>query len=254
MPKIVIGRALRFSVSKSAMKLHLKLGTFLHVYGIVVLNPMVRTLGILSRCKDDEDGCHSLFLDYDDAMIAVVHDDIKRIQRQYDAGTAVILKTGESDFNIAGNEYGSWHVLFPAKFLFEEVVEIISKTHCDYNFRDVSRSFNWRAYCLRIYPKYSEDGALIRERPTLHDVIWAETGREVYRALYEFLYKYYDMPEWEGLLAPRLDNLTSLSILHYNTTEGWNMAINKRLKSSLRNIKMHLKVFGGANGFASAGS
>lgn len=243
MPKIVLGRALRFSVTRSAMKLHLKFGTFLHVYSIVVLNPMVRTLGILSRCRDDDDGRHSLFLDYDDSMISVVLDDIKRVQRQYDAGTAVILKTGESDFNIAGAEYGSWHVIFPTKFLFEEVVEIISKTHCDYAFRDTARSFNWRAYVLRIYPKYSEDGALIKDRPTLYDVIWAETGREVYRALYEFLVRYYHMPEWEGLLAPQLDSLTELSVLHYNTTEGWSMAFKKRIKSSVRNIcmKMHLE-------------
>jgi hypothetical protein len=146
---------------------------------------------------------------------------------------------------MSGEEYGSWHVIFPTKFLFEEVVEIISKTHCDYNFRDVSRSFNWRAYVLRIYPKYSEDGALIRERPTLHDVIWSETGREVYRALYDFMMKYYSMPAWEGLLAPQLDKLTELSIIHYNTTEGWVMAFKKRIKSSMQNIKMRFTMFGG---------
>jgi len=244
-PKIVLGRALRISVSKSAMKLHLKLGTFLHLYSIVVLNPMVRTLGILSRCKDDEDGLHCLFGDYDDCMLTVVVDDVMRIQRQYDGGTAVILRTGKSDFNATGDEYGSWHVIFPAKFLFEEVVEIISKTHCDYNFRDVSRSFNWRAYCLRIYPKYSEDGAIIRDRPTLRDVIWSETGREIHQAMYDFLHLYYGMPEWEGLLAPKLDGLMELNVLHYNTTAGWNSAFRERIKRCWLSIKMRLRLSGG---------
>jgi hypothetical protein len=245
MPKIVFGRALRFSVTKSTMKLHLKFGTFLHCYSLLVLNPTVRTLGILSRCKNDDDGSHCLFMDFDDCMLSQVVQDVLRAQRQYEAGTAIILRSGESDFNVAGDEYGSFHVIFPAKFLFGEVVEIISKTSCDYAFRDTSRSFNYRAFCLRIYPKYSEHGAIIRDRPTLRDVIWSETGREIHQAMYDFLRLYYGMPEWEGLLAPKLDGLMELNVLHYNTTAGWNSAFRERIKRCWLSIKMRLRLSGG---------
>jgi hypothetical protein len=241
MAKIKLGRALRISFSKSTMKIHLKLGTFLNFYTLICLNPTVSTMGLLNRVKGDEYNRYMLFMDFDDAMIKIIWDDVLFAQRQYDAGTAVILQSGETDSNIAGDVYGNFHVIFPQKFSFEEVNEIIGTACCDEGFKTISSHFNWRAHCLRIYPKYSENGKLIQDRPKLYDVMYAETRRETNTAMYDFLRKYYLMPEWKLGFEPNLDTLTTLSVLKYNTTMGWNFAVMERLKSFGAKIKMQVR-------------
>jgi hypothetical protein len=228
MPKMLLGRAVRFSVTKSSIKFHLKLGKFLHFYGICCLNPVINTMGVISRCAD---GMHCLFADYDEVHYSVLRDDILRVQRDYEAGTAVVLSSGELSMNIQGEIYGNFHVIFCSKHTFATVNEIIQNMHTDLNFRDISRNFSYRTHVLRIYPKYSEDGALIQDRPKLYDIIHAETNHEINRAMYDFLRKYYGVPEWTGIYAPKLDMLTDLGIIKYNTTMGWKPAIKQKVKS-----------------------
>lgn len=237
MAKLKIGRALRFSVTKSAIKIHLKLGTFLHFYAIGCLNPVVNTMGVISRCAD---GMHCLFADYDDCHYSVVLDDIERAQRDYEAGTAVVLSSGELSENIQGEKYGNFHVIWCSKHTFATVNEIVQNLHTDINFRDIARNFNYRTHVLRIYPKYSEKGRIIQDRPKLYDVVFAETNHEINRAMYEFLRKWYDVPEWVGRYAPRLDGLTELGLIHYNTTMGFSPAIKQRLKSLGAKLKMQV--------------
>lgn len=241
MPKIKLGRALRISFSKSTMKIHLKLGAFLHLYCLLALSPRINTMGVLSRVKGDLYLRHVYLADYDDVMLEQVRADCEFVQREYDAGTMVILQSGESDTNIAGNVYGHYHVIAPQKFSFSELNEIIGSVHADENFKTVSSRFNWRAFCLRIYPKYSENGRIISDRPKLVDVMYAPTVRETNTAMYDFLRKYYLMPEWKLGFEPNLDTLTTLSVLKYNTTMGWNFAMTQRLKSLGAKIKMQVR-------------
>lgn len=240
MAKIKLGRALRISFSKSTMKFHLKLGTFLHLYTLISLNPTVSTMGLLNRVQGDEYNRYMLFMDFDDAILKVIRADVLFAQRQYDAGTAVILQSGETDSNIAGDVYGNFHVIFPQKFSFEEVNEILGMSCCDEGFKTTSSHFNWRAFCLRIYPKYSENGKMIQDRPKLYDVMYDETRRETNTAMYDFLRKYYGVSEWTGKYAPNLDKLTTLSVIKYTTTMGWNFAVMERLKSFGAKIKMQV--------------
>lgn len=239
-PRIIIGKSFRFSVNRSTIKLQLRLFSWLHYYGLLVILPSINTMGVLSRCAGDGFNRHCIFLDYDDCMLSVVENDIRFVQRQYDAGTAVILQSGETDFNVAGAEYGNWHVIFPTKASFSEVHEIVGQTHTDFNFREVPAKFNYRAYVLRIYPKVSENGAIIRDRPVFRRLMLGPTTREVYRPLYDFLRKWYAMPGWPAKFAPNLDNLTELSLIRYNTTMGWHGAISDKIKSLRTNIRMHL--------------
>lgn len=237
MAKIKLGRVVRFSVTKSAVKLHIKLGTFLHFYGICCINPRINTLGVISRCSD---GNHCIFGDYDDCHYSVIKADILRVQRDYDAGTAVILSSGELSENIVGEVYGNFHVVFCSKYNFATVNEIIQNMHTDLNFRDISRNFSYRTHVLRIYPKYSENGKMIQDRPKLYAVMYAETRHETNYAMYDFLRKYYGVPEWTGKYAPNLDTLTEVGIIHYNTTMGWKFAVKERLKSLGAKIKMQV--------------
>jgi len=247
MPKIKLGRALRISFNKSSVRMHLKIFPWLNFFTMLVLMPQVNTMGIISRCVGDRFRKHVLFMDFDDVHESVVRGDVEFVQREYDAGTAVILRSGELDCNTAGEFYGNFHVICPQKFTFREVIEIISHLHTDENFATIATHFNYRAFVLRVYPKYSENGRMLKDRPVLHDVMWSQTGRETYQALYEFLMKYYLMPAWEGLLAPRSDGLKVLGIIKYQTTEGFRVAFQKRIKSSLQNIKMHFNLFGGVH-------
>jgi len=237
MGRIKLGRALRLSVSKSAIKVHLKLGTFLHIFSIVCLNPVVNTMGVISRCGD---GMHCLFADYDDCHYSVVKDDILRAQRDYGVGTAVVLSSGELSANIHDEIYGNFHVIFCSKHTFAAVNEIVQNLHTDINFRDIARNFNYRTHVLRIYPKYSENGSVLQDRPRLHDVVFAETGHEINRAMYDFLRKWYGAPAWVGSFVPKLDDLTNLGLIHYNTTVGWSPAIKQRLKSLGAKFKMQV--------------
>lgn len=241
MPKIVVRDVFRLSVNNSTIKLQIKLFSWLHYYSLLALSPQISTMGITSRCVGDESNSHCLFLDYDDCMYSVVKRDVELCQKNYDMGTAVILRSGEADYNIAGDEYSNYHAIFAQKGSFAEVCEIVGNTHADENFRLVPIRFNYRTYVLRIFPKYSEDGRMLKDIPKLREVVFAETGRETNLAMYEFLRKYYDVPEWTGRYAPNLDMLTELGIIHYNTTMGWNRTFMLKLKSLLSNIKMHMR-------------
>lgn len=240
MPKLVLGKSFRFSLNHSTVKLQAKLGRWLHLYCLLALAPNVRTMGVLSRVRGDEFNRHMLFLDYDDCMEAVVRRDVLFAQRQYDAGTAVILRSGGLDTNVAGELYGNFHAIFPAKFGFAEVHEIVTQTHTDFNFREVPVKFNHRAYVLRIWPKETEGGKVVRDRPVFHRFMLAPTHRESNTAMYDFLRKWYSMPVWPPGFAPNLDGLAELSVLDYTTTMGWKTEVREKLKSLWSN-KMHMR-------------
>jgi len=239
MPKIVLGKSFRFSLNKSTMKLQLKLSRWIHLYCLLVLAPNIRTMGLLSRCKGDEFNRHCLFGDYDDCMLSVVRADARFAQRMYDAGPIVVLQSGESDRNVAGAEYGNFHTICPQKFSFAECNEIVAQTHTDFNFREVAVKFNYRAHVLRIYPKVSADGEVIRDRPIFRELLYAPTGRETCTAMYDFLKKWYGMPDYPA----NHDGRSQLSIIDYNTTGGWRMAITDRFKKLAAKIRMQMDVF-----------
>jgi hypothetical protein len=209
---------------------------------LLVLSPTVNTMGLVSRCSGDPKQHHVLFLDYDDCHESVVDGDVRYIQRYHGAGNAVVLRSGELDSNIHGEFYGNFHVICPAKFRFKEVCDIIANTHSDYNFREVAKRFNYRVFVIRIYPKYSEDGRMLKDRPHLHKVVYAKTSREVNGGIFHFLQKWYGVPDITGVYAPKLDGLEKVGIINYQTTLGWRIVLSQRIKSLGVKIKMHLKL------------
>lgn len=241
--RLKLSRFFEFAVNKSTIKLRMNLN-FIHVFGMVSLNPNIHTLGLVSRCND---GMHCLFLDYDDVMLSVVLKEVRMLQRKFKIGTAVILATYE-DFNVSGDAYGRYHVIFPSKHRFIHASHMMKETSCDANFKRVPQYFNHRAWVLRVLPKYANGWEKLVERPHFHDILYSETDCTISRPVYEFLVKYYGMPEWTGSYKPRMDGFHMLNVMYYQTTEGkWLVnpfkAVWKTLKAMKKNIIMYVKSF-----------
>jgi len=214
--QIKVGRRFRFAVNKSTMKFHGRLFGF-HWYCLLSMNPKVHTVGLTNRLPD---GRMVVFLDYDNVFISLVNSEVRMLQKKFDIGSAAIICSGGTDFDDSGREYGNFHVIALGKMRFHELFDAIEETSVDRNFRRVPYYFNQRAHVLRIAPKYSESWKKLREKPELKDVLWAKTGRECSRAMYEFLRRYYGVPAVPKTYLPRFDSGKALKLINYQTTEG----------------------------------
>jgi hypothetical protein len=57
--------------------------------------------------------------------------------------------------------------------------------------------------------------------------------------MYDFLKKWYGIPDYPA----NHDGSREISVLHYNTTGGWRMAITDRFKKLAAKIRMQMDVF-----------
>lgn len=104
--------------------------------------------GYSSKC---EDGSHILMLDYDNVDYEVVTDDIYLIQGVFDLPTAYLFYT-----NISKDKKqitGSFHVVFLCKLEISKILEIMSYTHIDENFKTSPARNIFRTWVLRLSKK-----------------------------------------------------------------------------------------------------
>jgi len=220
----------RFSVNKSTIKLIVNHALGYHLFLVVSKNPSVKTFGMSNLC---EDGQLVFFGDWDNVFLYRVRDELKRLQRKEDLGTAVILTTGES-VDEQGKEYGNYHAVGIGKFQYHKLFDLLQGISVDRNFIRVSDYFNGRYNVLRIYPK-TESGEMIRDRPYLKEVLYAPTKRDTSSAFIRFLQLYYGFPDLPDRFIGKPDNLYGLKLVSYQTTQrGW-LPFSKLLKSSKSN-------------------
>jgi hypothetical protein len=159
-----------------------------------------------------------MFGDYDHAFLYRVRKDARMLQRKYDAGTIVILCSGEESRDYQGKEYGSYHLVGIAKWKYHELFDALRETAVDRNFLRVPNYFNGRYHVLRIFPKVTENWEEIRERPWLKECLYSKSKRECNKPIYEFLCRYYGMPSIPVQYAPRFDSLEYIRLIGYQTT------------------------------------
>lgn len=127
--------------------------------------PIHTCAGINSNARDNK---HIVMIDYDDADLSVIKQDIRYLQGKYPLSLFFIYQTGPM----------SWHVRSPHKVTYQELYTILSDTHCDPYILTELKGFK-RHTTNRISPRGS------RPAPYVVDVIVGKGGNEISRGHYE---------------------------------------------------------------------
>ena len=234
-----MGRWVNFRVNKSTIKLTINLFNKLHLYGMVSLNPDVKTLGVANLCSD---GKLVLFCDWDNVYYSRVMMELSQFQKKYDTGPIYILATEEL-YDEAGELYGNFHAIGLGKWKYHELMDALEELSIDRNFKRISEYFTGRHHVLRIYPK-TKNGRILKDKPKFKNVLYCSTKRECNSALYKFLQQYYNAPSVPKDLKCKWDDSSVYKVTRYGTTsssfkkEGKKAAFSSNQLNGLINLKV----------------
>ncbi|MEM5784735.1 MAG: hypothetical protein QXF15_03300 [Candidatus Aenigmatarchaeota archaeon] len=151
-------------------------------------NAKIVTVGIMNKT---ENNYYVLFLDYDNVEKYVVENDIDFLQKNYNLGSCVLLKSSNSIYKPDGKEVGNYHVFFFTECKLEEIKEMLKNTCCDDKFKS-GYIYEHRAWVLRIYKKISlKNKKTIKYIPRLYEIFYDKTNRVADRGFLMFFKKYY---------------------------------------------------------------
>lgn len=171
--------------------------------------PLTITFGITNETKDNY---FIPFIDYDNIYFEKVLKDVKHIQAVFDLSDFIVLKT-EEEKDEQGREFGNYHCICFDKCTFQEILEILSHTRCDPNYRRAWKFYKSKNWVLRIEKKYYSRKA--KDEPKLKCIIpnKPRIPRKCSYAHYLALSKWYSLPklnlEWDGI--------TECELIQYNT-------------------------------------
>jgi len=138
------------------MKVSCRLDLFGKIFFVkysIIDKPHTYTIGIASRCKDNQ---HVVFLDWDCVDIEIVKSDICYIQNMFNLGNFYIFKSSQKP--------DSYHAICLTKVRFGELTDIHSHTTCDYAFRFAVKGFSEKAWVLRCVKKGDSDAPIFIEK------------------------------------------------------------------------------------------
>ncbi len=154
---------------------------------LVMRVPTTITWGLTNRTPDNR---FVVFLDFDTVEYNTVLEEISMLQRNFNAGTALVRTTHLKNYK--EQEVGSYHVFFFTKFSFPAVERLISLTRCDSAFKFCWKYNQQRVWVLRIGEKVSEKGEIKRPYSLLKEVVVQKKNgrqRSSYNALIGFFEK-----------------------------------------------------------------
>lgn len=144
-----------------------------------------------------------LTIDYDQVEFNVVFEDYMLIQEIYKLPQAYFFKTKE----------GNYHVICLKKFYSAEIAEILSKTRCDSNYKDMPLRNKYRSWVLRISDKNGS------KRPKyigkLGELIFNNLNFEISTAHKNLLKRLY--PKIKHPKYNKEDMLKTIKLQHYET-------------------------------------
>lgn len=111
--------------------------------------PQLPIKGYTSRC---EDGKHVLFLDYDMVNPEIVYTDIENLNYKFNISHAIVFATYQNTDELGGL-VGNYHIICLEKFYFNEILEMMSCTHCDTYHKDLAKFTRYRSWVLRFSKK-----------------------------------------------------------------------------------------------------
>jgi len=175
--------------------------------------PDARAVGIFNIT---EDGYFLPFFDYDEVFEKEsLMRDIYFIQKNYDVGTLLILKSSV-DINKSGQERARYHVIGFTKFTFKEYREMLENVRCDEQFKDGYKFNEFRAWVLRIGEKRYLHSNKIKPIPFPIEVVPSKTSKEANHGMLMFIKKYHDI-DLSGYFR-KIDKTKNVYITCYHTS------------------------------------
>lgn len=144
-------------------------------FSITLTRKPETTKGITSRCND---GKHVLFIDYDFTDKSIVLDELKHLQQKHSLTPFYLFESSEN----------SYHAISLTKLNFSTVLDILSETSCDHNYKSMPRRTLYNSWVLRTASKKGKPLPAYKGIVGLRTNLWREVSTahlKVLQALYD---------------------------------------------------------------------
>jgi len=174
--------------------------------------PNLLTLGIFNETQDNY---FVPFIDYDEVAYDKVVKDLKHLNSVFGVCTFVVMTSGEEEIKqVDGSSrlVGNYLVFGLDKLTFHEHYAMLGHTRCDSWFREAPvKRFSQRSWVLRVMPKRDMKGNIVRQTPTLKEVIrFGSCIHEHSNAHYQFYLKMFGIEQLKGLKFDKMEDIDDL--------------------------------------------
>ena len=164
--------------------------------------------GFTNACEDLK---YIPIFDYDNTYKHIILEDIRILQQKYNLPPFYLFTTKEEE--TPEGKKGNYHLMNLRKFDYNGVIEIISNSRCDYNYKTMNYRTPYKSWVIRASPKGK------RGRPNFISLVGEDINLnyEISQAHLELLKKLY--PE---IKHPDYTNKDKLKVCYSQTYETLN--------------------------------
>lgn len=173
--------------------------------------PTLATVGLTNKTSD-----HFFvpFMDYDNVEEKTVIEDAEFLQRNFDVGTMIVLRSSRLYDKEGGDTVGNYHLIGFTRFMFPQIKEIIETSRCDSHFK-YGWKYQSRCWVLRCFDKLDYGGTPVKKRPELMLVLKSSTSRVANKGLLSFFEQMYNVKLCANFKC--VDNCEEYELIEYPT-------------------------------------